>query len=100
MISVPDLDVLSRLFLGKDRLSFEERFFVMRMMFGGHLDKYDYHVVGLNEDFLTEFLKVAGFVNVRKVEEFGLFTDTSTFTFVGVPISLNMIAEKPRMAER
>jgi hypothetical protein len=39
-------------------------------------------------------------VNIRRVEEFGLFTDTSTFKYMGVSISLNMIAEKARMAER
>ncbi len=70
------------------------------MMFGGHADQYDYHVVGLNEDFLTEFLSGTGFVNIRRVDGFGLFTDTSTFTFMRIPISLNMIAEKPRVVEK
>lgn len=94
-ISVPDLDVLARLFLSKDKLSVDQRFFVMRMIFGGHIDKYDYHVVGLNEDFLGVFLKSAGYTNIKKVGEFGLFKDTSAMKFEGVPISLNMIAEKP-----
>jgi len=94
-ISVPDLDVLAKLFLLKNKLSIDERFFVMRMIFGGHVDRYDYHIVGLNEEFLTAFLHNSGYVNIKKVKNFGLFQDTSSMTFKGVPISLNMIAEKP-----
>src|SRR3989344_5559810 len=56
-ISVPDLDILAKLFLAKDWLSLEERVFVMRMIFGGHVNRHDYHVVGLNEDFLAAFLR-------------------------------------------
>ena len=93
-ISVPDLDVLAKLILEKKVLSKSERFFVMRMIFGGHVDKYDYHIVGLNEEFLTEFLNAAEYVNIRKVQKFGYFNDTSSMLFKGVAISLNMIAEK------
>lgn len=95
LISVPDMDVLADLFLAKDRLSIDERFFVMRMMFGGHVDKYDYHVVGLNEEFLAFFLQESGYVRIRRVASLGLFGDTSEMVFGGVRISLNMIAEKP-----
>lgn len=98
-ISVPDLDVLAGLILEKNKLTVEERFFVMRMIFGGHIDKYDYHVVGLNEEFLAEFLKISGYVNLKKVHEFGLFDDTSSMLFNGVAISLNIIAEKPHISE-
>lgn len=94
LISVPDLDILSSLLLQKDRLSLEERFFVMQIIFGGHLDKYDYHVVGLNQDFLGSFLNSSGYVNIRRVKNFGLFEDTSSVLFRGIPISLNMVAEK------
>lgn len=95
-VSVPDIDILCSLMLQKDRLSTQERFHVMRMIFGGHADKYDYHVVGLNQEFLGSFLHFSGFVNIRRVQNFGLFADTSSMVFKGVPISLNMIAEKPR----
>ena len=94
-ISVPDLDVLAELFLAKEKLTIDERFFVMRMIFGGHVDKYDYHVVGLNEDFLVGYLTGAGFINIVKVNEFGLFNDTSNLKYKGVAISLNLTAEKP-----
>ncbi len=98
-ISVPDLDTLAGLILAKNKLTVGERFFVMRMIFGGHIDKYDYHVVGLNEEFLTEFLNTSGYVNIKRVKVFGLFNDTSSMIFKGVPISLNMIAEKRRSSE-
>ncbi len=93
-ISVPDVDVLAELFLLKQTLSTNERFHVMRMMFGGHEDKYDYHVVGLNAEFLAAFLNGAGYVNVRRVGDLGFFNDTSRMVFAGRPISLNMIAER------
>ena len=94
-ISVPDLDVLAELILLKDKLTAEERFFVMTMLFGSHIDKYDYHMVGLNEEFLTEYLSGAGYINIKKVEGFGLFNDTSIMKYKDVAISLNIIAEKP-----
>jgi len=95
-VSVPDLDVLARLFVDRRLLSTEERFLVMRMMFGGHVDKYDYHVVGLNDEFLGGYLTHAGFTDIRRVGEFGLFSDSSTSEIKGVPISLNMIANKAK----
>jgi predicted SAM-dependent methyltransferase len=94
-ISVPDMDTLARMFLEKQLLTRDDRFFVMRMLFGGHTDAYDYHVVGLNEEFLDMFLTQAGFTGIRRVENFGLFEDASTIQFKGMPISVNIIAEKP-----
>ncbi|MDP2876447.1 MAG: glycosyltransferase, partial [Holophaga sp.] len=94
-ISVPDLDILASLLLEKEKLTDEERFFVMRMMFGGHIDEFDYHIVGLNEVFLAAFLEIAGFVNINRVDTFGLFNDTSNKIYKGVAISLNVTAEKP-----
>ena len=64
-ISVPDLDVLAALILDKDKLTVNDRFLAMRMIFGGHVDKYDYHITGLNAEFLTEFLNAAGYINIR-----------------------------------
>ena len=94
-VSVPDLDVLARLFIDREKLSFQDRFLVMRMIFGGHMDKNDYHLVGLNEEFLTDLLHAAGFSQMRKVDGFGLFNDTSSLTLKGVPISLNIVCMRP-----
>jgi len=98
-VSVPNMDVLAKLLLSGNKLTFDERFFVMRMLFGGHVNEHDYHVVGLNEEFLTHFLLNSGYVNIKRVENFGLFDDASSMTFKGVPISLNVIAEKPHTSE-
>ena len=94
-ISVPDLEVHARLLLERDKLSVDERFFIMRMLFGCHVDQYDYHYVGLNWEFLAYFLRKAGYVNLRRVGTFNLFDDLSAMTFRGVLVSLNVIAEKP-----
>jgi len=93
-ISVPDMDVLCRLFLLRDHLTTTERYQVMRMLFGGHVDEYDYHYVGLNGDILASFLSDAGFTNLKRVKEFNIFDDTSSGKFKGTLISLNITAEK------
>jgi predicted SAM-dependent methyltransferase len=93
-VSVPDLDILALLFIDRSRLSPQDRFLVMRMIFGGHIDKHDYHLVGLNEEFLTGYLHAGGFTGMRRVTSFGLFQDTSSLELKGTPISLNMIATK------
>jgi predicted SAM-dependent methyltransferase len=93
-VSAPDLDTLAELFLLRESLSADDRFMVMRMMFGGHATPFDYHLVGLNEEFLHDFLVVAGFVDIKRVEDFGLFQDTSTMRFHGWPISVNLTARR------
>jgi len=95
-VSVPDLDVLARLFVDRKLLSPDDRFLVMRMIFGGHMDEHDYHLVGLNEEFLSGYLRAAGFSDMRRVGDFGLFQDTSSLALKDVPISLNMVATKTR----
>jgi predicted SAM-dependent methyltransferase len=92
-VSVPDLDVLAGLFL-EPSLTLHERFTVMRMIFGGHVDRFDYHLVGLNEEFLRGFLGSAGFVDARRVARFDLFNDASNLVMLGKPISLNLTARK------
>jgi predicted SAM-dependent methyltransferase len=96
-ISVPDLEVLCRLFLDP-KLSVADRFHVMRMMYGGRMDQHDVHYVGLSQDFLAAFLTGAKLANVRRVPEFGIFNDTSSLRFKGELISLNIEADKPLAA--
>jgi predicted SAM-dependent methyltransferase len=93
-LSAPDLDVLARLFVSRDKFTVDERFALMRMMFGGHIDPWDYHMVGLNEEFLAGFLLGCGYTALRRADSFGLFEDTSNLRFRGVPISVNIIAQK------
>jgi len=94
-VSVPDLDVLTRLFADRARLNAQERFTVMLMMFGGHADAHDRHEIGFDEDFLRHFLAAAGFSDVRRVASLGRFRDSSEMEFKGARISLNMVAAKP-----
>jgi predicted SAM-dependent methyltransferase len=94
-VSVPDLDTLCALLIDRKNLTLSERFAVMRMMFGGQSSAWDFHKTGLNEDFLKDFLKRTGFVDVRRVRSLGMFEDTSIMSFKDKPISLNVIAHKP-----
>lgn len=93
-VSVPDLDVLARLFADGERCDAKERFQVMLMMFGGHVDAHDRHEIGFDAQILGYFLQSAGFVRLRRVGSLGKFRDTSELAFKGVRISLNVIAEK------
>lgn len=92
-VSVPDLDVLCQLFLAP-QLSLNDRFGIVKMMFGGHVDAHDYHKVGFNFSVLSYFLKEAGFVDITRVDDLGVFNDTSRFVAYGVAISLNVMAFK------
>ena len=92
-ISVPDFETLCRLFL-HPQLSKEQRFAVMRIAFGGQTDPHDFHMVGLTLEFLQDYLTVAGFKTVERVDGHGLFEDSSTLDVGGVPISLNVVAVK------
>lgn len=92
-VAVPDLDILCRLFINP-ALTGNDRFHVMRMMFGGRTTEFDVHYAGMNFEFLTAYLHEVGFRDIRRVADFGLFNDTSTLTFGDVPISLNVEARK------
>lgn len=92
--SVPDLDVLSRLLI-HDKLSSQEKYQVMRIMYGGQTDAYDYHYFGFTFDFFRDFLAAkAGFTKLTRVDSFGFFNDTSNYAPFGIKISLNLILEK------
>ena len=92
-VAVPDLELLCKLFVHPN-LDFPGRFYIMRAMFGGRLDEYDVHHTGFSFEILGNFLNDAGFRNIRRVQEFGLFDDTSKQRFSGVLISLNVEAFK------
>ena len=93
-VSVPDLATLAQLFLTAG-LTPEQRFMVVRMIFGGHVDPHDYHQTAFDLEILAAFLREAGFVDIERVADFGLFDDTSRLVYAGVPISLNVVARKP-----
>ncbi|AGA31831.1 TPR domain protein, putative component of TonB system [Thioalkalivibrio nitratireducens DSM 14787] len=92
-ISVPDLEVLSAMFLDR-KLSSNERFFVMRMIFGGQVNPCDFHRTGFSRAFLVHWLRKVGFSEIRQVKRFGLFADNSNKIRNGKRISLNVMAVK------
>ena len=92
-ISVPDMEVLCRLFMVQG-ITIQSRFHLMRVMFGGHIDRYDYHYVGLYSDLLSSLLAEAGFQKALKVKHFGIFQDNSALCMDNIPISLNVVAFK------
>jgi predicted SAM-dependent methyltransferase len=91
--SVPDLSRLCAIFLDP-ALSDVNRRVVMGFMYGAQSDAADFHYVGLYEELMTALLREAGFTDVRRVDGFGLFQDSSCLVFKGRPISLNMLARK------
>ena len=91
MISVPDLGILCKLFL-HPKMTPKARVHVMRMMFGGQIDAFDFHYIGFDYEILESYLSAAGFTRLVRVKEFGLFNDTSNYAPFGVPISLNVVA--------
>ena len=92
-VSVPNLGVLCQMFVS-DAITDKQRWKLMRIMFGGQLEEYDFHKVGLIEPFLRNYLTNAGFTSIERVEEFDLFDDTSKMRLGPHLISLNIIATK------
>jgi len=93
MVSVPNIGVLCQLFV-QDVTTTEQRYQLMRMMFGGQVDPFDFHKAGYIEDFMSQFMEEAGFSGSERVSEFHLFEDASAMRLGGHLISLNMIATK------
>ena len=93
MVSVPNLGVLCQLFAA-DGMTEIQRFRIMRMIFGGQINEFDFHKVGLIEDFLVNYFRQSGFARWRRVEEFSVFDDDSSLRVGEYLISLNMIATK------
>ncbi len=92
-ISVPDMDVLCRSFLDPNRTP-AQKHHIVRIMFGGQTDEFDFHYFGWNELLLTDILTKVGFSTLERVLSLKLFDDTSDYAPYGEPISLNMIATK------
>lgn len=93
-ISVPNMNILCKLFLMQEKFSVREHFEIMQMLFGGHTNEYDYHLVGFCPDILYGFLATVGFKKVKQMENLGVFKDTSLLRIGGVLISINVIALK------
>jgi len=93
LISVPDLRTLCWLYLNPSA-TLMDRLKIMRMMFGGQVNEYDVHKVGLDFDTLGMYVEAAGFQDYEQVLEFELFRDCSTIRVLNTLISLNVVATK------
>lgn len=85
--------ILAKLLIS-ERLNPQQKWHVMRMIFGGQTDKNDFHYFGWTLDFAKAFFGGAGFRNIKVVKSFNIFDDTSDYKPYGVQISLNLIAKK------
>jgi predicted SAM-dependent methyltransferase len=94
MISVPDLEILSRM-LAVPTLTFDQKFEIMKMMFGGQENEHGFHRTGFFPDLLARYVARAGFVQIQRVPSFDLFDDFSRHRYMEIPISLNIRALKP-----
>ena len=94
LISVPDLDVLCRLFLEKEKLTIGQRYVITRMMFGGQNNEYDFDYAGLNYELMDYYARMSGLKIKQRVRRFNLFPDYSGHEFAGELISLNVVLEK------
>jgi hypothetical protein len=92
-ISVPDMDLLFRLYLDPDSDQ-SRRWEILRMVYGGQIDAFDYHKLGFSWDSLSWHLRQFGFRDIRRVDEFGIFDDTSSLRIGGQLISLSVEARK------
>jgi predicted SAM-dependent methyltransferase len=95
LISVPNLRTLCELY-GRPDMGPEDRYHLMRIIFGGHTNEFDVHRVGFDPDILVSYLHGAGFEEWMVLDVgFNLFEDCSLVEFKGVMVSLNMMATKP-----
>jgi predicted SAM-dependent methyltransferase len=93
LVSVPDLDILCRMVVHPE-LRPEHRFHLMRILYGGQIDPFDFHKVGFTFEILCHFLGRAGFGSATRVADHGLFEDTSRLRVFGQAISLNVVATR------
>lgn len=93
MISVPDLQTLGWLYCRPD-VDVMTRMHLMRIIFGGQINKYDVHKVGFDYEILCLYLAEVGFEQCKRVDSFNLFNDCSTLYVMDTPISLNVIVTK------
>jgi predicted SAM-dependent methyltransferase len=91
LVSVPNLFALATLFVNES-IPHQHRVWFMNVMYGGQTDIYDQHKVGFDEAILAAYLEQAGFCDLTRYEDFGLFADSSVLVVYDTPISLNVQA--------
>jgi predicted O-linked N-acetylglucosamine transferase (SPINDLY family)/predicted SAM-dependent methyltransferase len=92
-LSVPDFEMLSEMFVSAD-LSNEDKFQVMRAMFGKQDGSRDMNRIGLSFDFMVAYLADVGFSSVEHVEALGLFEQESEIRVGDRSVSLKLVVVK------
>jgi predicted SAM-dependent methyltransferase len=93
-ISVPDISVLAVL-INSEHLNIDQKVHVMRMIYGGQTNNFDFHYFGYTFQIMEALLKINNFKNIVKVDNFELFQDTSNFKpYFNIPISLNVVCNR------
>ncbi len=103
-ICVPDVEILFRIYL--DGLNAYDQEAAVRdrvdlscgVVFGGQVNRFDFHYYGYSYKTLKLFLENAGFTSVERfdraaMKEFPVI-DASFASIDGVPVSLNLVALK------
>lgn len=94
-ISVPDFDVLIRLYEEKAK-TFGDKWMLLTMIFGGQKNPFDFHKFGATYPLMENWLRIADFEQIQRVEQHALFDDTSSLKRHEEYISLNIICVKPK----
>jgi predicted SAM-dependent methyltransferase len=94
MVAVPDLEILSKM-LVLPNLKLDQKFEIMKMMFGGQENAHGFHRTGFFPDLLALYIARAGFTEIQRVPNFDLFDDFSRHRYMDIAISLNVRALKP-----
>ena len=92
-VSVPDLEFLSRELLNPHYHVYM-RLRILRMIFGGQINEFDFHKVGFTFELMRWHMEQLGFREVDRVDQFELFDDASRARLGDEYLSLNVEARK------
>ena len=89
-ISVPDNEFLCSVFM-RPNAPVDIKVRIVTMIFGMQSNEHDYHKFAFSLDMMAMYLARAGFTQITRVHDFGLFEDYSKLEVEGKRISLNLI---------
>ena len=102
-ISVPDLEMLFNYYINNiknyENPEVREKIdIVTAVIYGGQINRYDYHCHGYSYNSIKYLLEYIGFKNVKRITaediKFNTFIDASQFCVDNIPVSLIVEAEK------
>lgn len=93
MISVPDLEIIVTLLSDPTTTDLVKES-LMRYLFGGQANIYDFHKTGFFYSYLRELLVNSNYCGIERAHSFNLFNDSSAAALYGKSFSLNVRARK------